>query len=78
MPPNEWPTRIGRSASPSMMSRVVPGDVLDAVVGDGLRVGAGLLDGVGNARPAGRDGLIAASRNSFSQGAHEVACSQRP
>ena len=41
---------------------VVRGDVVDAVVGDAVRVGAGQLDRVGDAGPARRDGRVARLR----------------
>ena len=39
--------------------RVVIGDVIDAVIGDAVRVGPGDLDGIGVAGPAGRERLVA-------------------
>ena len=52
IPPKECPTRIGLVGSASMSVGVVRDHVVDAVVGDGVGVLAGLLDGVRVARPA--------------------------
>ena len=49
--------RLGRQAIDD--ARVVIGNVVDAVIGDAVRVGASGLDAVGVAGPAGRGRLIA-------------------
>ena len=49
--------RIGGLSQRADDLRVVGDDLVDAVVGDAVRVGPAVLDGVGVARPAGRDGV---------------------
>ena len=59
IPPKEWPTRIGLLGKLAMRARVVGDDVVDAVIGDGARVGPGRVDGPGITRPAGRCRFVA-------------------